>query len=84
MLSSASSSYSEAAGSTSADAGGTCRNSSSYWPFADSASDVLRLKFRPASVSGGEMTVQPLADGDYVVHVTHTHARRVAIAGSQG
>jgi hypothetical protein len=60
------------------------RDRVTYTTFADSASDVLRLKFRPASVSGGEMTIQPLADGDYVVHVTHTHARRVTLVGSPG
>ena len=60
------------------------RDRVAYTTFADSASDVLRLEFRPTSISGGEMTIQPLGGGDYAVRVTHTAARRITIAGSPG
>jgi dienelactone hydrolase len=57
------------------------RNRVSYTTFAEAATEVLRLKFRPTSVSGGEMTVQPAGGGDYVVRVQHAHARRIILAG---
>jgi hypothetical protein len=53
----------------------------SYTTFADSASDVLRLSFRPTSVAGGEYTVEPAGGGDYIVRVRHTHARRITVSG---
>jgi len=56
-------------------------NRVSYTTFAEAATEVLRLKFRPTSVSGGEMTVQPAGGGDYVVRVQHAHARRIILAG---
>jgi dienelactone hydrolase len=56
-------------------------NRVSYTTFAEAATEVLRLKFRPTSVSGGELTVQPAGGGDYVVRVQHAHARRIILAG---
>jgi pimeloyl-ACP methyl ester carboxylesterase len=56
-------------------------NRVSYTTFAESASEVLRLKFRPTSIAGGEMTVQAAGGGDYVVRVQHEHARRITLAG---
>jgi pimeloyl-ACP methyl ester carboxylesterase len=56
-------------------------NRVSYTTFAESASEVLRLKFRPTSIAGGEMTVQAAGAGDYVVRVQHEHARRITVAG---
>ena len=46
-----------------------------------SPTDVRRPARKPAarvpsaSAIGGDLTAQPLADGDYIVHVTHTRAR---------
>jgi hypothetical protein len=57
------------------------RNRVSYTTFADSASDVLRLRFRPTTVSGGDYTVEPAGGGDFVVRVRHTHARRITVFG---
>jgi hypothetical protein len=57
------------------------RNRVSYSTFAESASEVLRLRFRPSAVSGGEMTVEPAGGGDYVVRVRHEHARRITVTG---
>jgi pimeloyl-ACP methyl ester carboxylesterase len=56
-------------------------NRVSYATFAESASEVLRLRFRPTSIAGGEMTVQAAGGGDYVVRVQHEHARRITVAG---
>src|SRR5262249_52030531 len=56
-------------------------NRVSYATFADSATEVLRVRFRPATVTGGEYTAEPVGGGDYVVHVRHEHARRVTVAG---
>jgi pimeloyl-ACP methyl ester carboxylesterase len=56
-------------------------NRVSYTTFAESASEVLRLKFRPTSIAGGEMTVQAAGGGDYVVRVQHEHARRITVTG---
>jgi hypothetical protein len=57
------------------------RNRVTYTTFADTATEVLRLKFRPATVTGGEFTVEPAGGGDYVVRVRHEHERRVTVAG---
>jgi hypothetical protein len=57
------------------------RNRVSYSTFAESASEVLRLRFRPTAVSGGEMTVEPAGGGDYIVRVRHEHARRITVTG---
>jgi hypothetical protein len=57
------------------------RNRVSYTTFAETATDVLRLQFRPTSVSGGEVTVQPAGGGDYVVRVQHDHSHRITLAG---
>jgi hypothetical protein len=57
------------------------RNRVSYTTFADTASDVLRLRFRPTTVAGGEYTIEPAGGGDYVVRVRHTHARRITVSG---
>jgi hypothetical protein len=54
----------------------------SYSTFAESASEVLRLRFRPTSIAGGEMAVVPAGGGDYIVRVRHEHARRITVAGS--
>ena len=56
-------------------------NRVSYTTFADTANDVLRLRFRPTSVAGGEYTVEPAGGGDYIVRVRHTHARRITVSG---
>jgi hypothetical protein len=53
----------------------------SYSTFAESASEVLRLRFRPTSVVGGDMMVEPAGGGDYVVRVRHEHARQITLAG---
>jgi hypothetical protein len=58
------------------------RNRVSYSTFAASAQEVLRLRFRPARVTGGEMTVEPVGGGDYVVRVRHEDARSITLAGS--
>ncbi len=55
----------------------------SYSTYAASAEEVLRLKFRPTAVSGGEMTVAPAGGGDYVVRIQHDHARRITVAGGE-
>lgn len=57
------------------------RNRVSYTTYAESAHEVLRLKFRPATVTGGEMTVEPADAGDYVVRVRHEHSRLITVAG---
>jgi hypothetical protein len=57
------------------------RNRVSYSTFAESAGEVLRLRFRPSRVTGGEMTVEPAGGGDYVVRVRHEHARRITVTG---
>jgi pimeloyl-ACP methyl ester carboxylesterase len=57
------------------------RNRVSYSTYAEAAQEVLRLRFRPATVSGGEMTVEAAGGGDYVVRVRHDHARRITVAG---
>ena len=43
--------------------------------------EVLRLRYRPTNVTGGEYTVEPAGGGDYVVRVRREHARRVTVAG---
>jgi hypothetical protein len=58
------------------------RNRVSYTTFADTAQDVLRLRFRPTSVSGGTYTAEPTGNGDYVVRIEHEHARRITVAGA--
>jgi len=58
------------------------RNRVSYSTYAESAHEVLRLKFRPTTVSGGEMTVESAGGGDYVVRVRHDRTRSVTVAGS--
>ena len=58
------------------------RNRVSYTTFAEAGDEVLRLRFRPASVAGGEYTVEPAGGGDYVVRVRHEHARRITVAGT--
>ena len=57
------------------------RNRVSYTTFAETGTDVLRLRFRPTSVTGGEYTAEPAGNGDYVVRVRRAHARRVTVAG---
>jgi len=58
------------------------RDRVSYTTFADSADDVLRLRFRPATVIGGTFTVEPAGGGDYVVRIRHEHARRITVTGA--
>src|SRR3954467_5878200 len=58
------------------------RDRVSYTTFADSADDVLRLRFRPATVIGGTFTVEPAGGGDYVVRIRHGHARRITLTGA--
>ena len=48
----------------------------------ESSHEVLRLRFRPVTVIGGEMTVEPAGGGDYVVRVRHEHAHTITVAGS--
>ncbi len=70
----------------------------SYRTFDQTASEVLRLHFRPARVtSGGKplpkrkvlergatgYSVLPLGSGDYVVRVQHTNSREVNVEGKQ-
>jgi hypothetical protein len=63
-----------------------------YRTFDNSASEVLRLNFKPARVSSGEVTlaerkdlsdagftVQPLSAGDVTVRVRHTKSNEVSI-----
>jgi hypothetical protein len=57
------------------------RNRVSYSTYAESAREVLRLTFRPTTVSGGEMTVEPAGGGDYVVRVQHDDAHSITVAG---
>jgi hypothetical protein len=57
------------------------RNRVSYTTFKESAQEVLRLRFRPTSVVGGDMMVEPAGGGDYVVRVRHEHARQITLAG---
>jgi pimeloyl-ACP methyl ester carboxylesterase len=57
------------------------RNRVSYSTFSESATEVLRLRFRPASVDGGKMSVEPAGGGDFVVRVRHEQSRRVTVAG---
>ena len=58
------------------------RNRVSYSTYAESAEEVLRLNFRPVTVTGGEMAVEPAGGGDYIVHVRHGNARRITVAGA--
>src|SRR4051812_16464880 len=58
------------------------RDRVSYTTFADSADDVLRLRFRPATGIGGTFTVEPAGGGDYVVRIRHEHARRITVTGA--
>jgi hypothetical protein len=58
------------------------RNRVSYTTFAETGSEVLRLRFRPTNVAGGEYTVEPAGGGDYVVRIQRDHARRITIAGT--
>jgi len=51
-----------------------------YTTFSRSASEVLRLRFRPASIAGGEMSVEAAGGGDYVVRVRHDAARRITLS----
>jgi hypothetical protein len=55
----------------------------SYATYAPAAQEVLRLRFRPTSVTGGEMTVAPAGGGDYIVRVQHDHARRITVVGGE-
>jgi hypothetical protein len=57
------------------------RNRVSYETFADSGKEVLRLRYRPTSVAGGDYTVESAGGGDYVVRVERTGAKRVTVAG---
>ncbi|MFL6029150.1 MAG: alpha/beta hydrolase family protein [Gaiellaceae bacterium] len=57
------------------------RDSVAYTTFAPAATDVLRLRFRPARVSGGTFTVEPAGGGDYVVRVRHEGSRRIVVSG---
>src|SRR5436190_9501303 len=57
------------------------RSRVSYETFAESGDEVLRLRYRPTNVTGGEYTVEPAGGGDYVVRVRREHARRVTVAG---
>jgi hypothetical protein len=57
------------------------RNRVTYTTFAESATEVLRLRFRPTRVVGGEYAVEPVGGGDYVVRIQHEHARRITVSG---
>ena len=65
-----------------------------YKTFDTAAREVLRLNFRPRKVTAGGAalaerkdlkeqgyTLQPLPDGDYVVHVRHDASGEVSIQG---
>lgn len=56
-------------------------NRVTYTTFAESATEVLRLRFRPTRVVGGDYTVEPAGGGDYVVRIRHDHARRITLSG---
>jgi hypothetical protein len=58
------------------------RNRVSYETFASAGDEVLRLRFRPASVAGGEYTAEPAGGGDYIVRIRRDDAKRVTVAGS--
>jgi hypothetical protein len=58
------------------------RNRVSYETFADSGEEVLRLRFRPATVAGAELTVGPAGGGDYIAHVRREHARHITVAAA--
>jgi pimeloyl-ACP methyl ester carboxylesterase len=57
------------------------RSRVSYETFAESGDEVLRLRYRPTNIAGGEYTVEPAGGGDYVVRVRREHGRRVTVAG---
>jgi hypothetical protein len=57
------------------------RNRVSYTTFSAPANEVLRLRFRPTRVAGGEFTVEPAGGGDYIVRVRHSDARRITVSG---
>jgi hypothetical protein len=57
------------------------RNRVAYTTFAAAAEEVLRVRFRPARVSGGTFTVEPAGGGDYVVRVRHESSRRIVVSG---
>ena len=57
------------------------RDRVAYTTFSPAATDVLRLRFRPARVSGGTFTVEPAGGGDYVVRIRHESSRRIVVSG---
>jgi hypothetical protein len=57
------------------------RNRVSYTTFAPDATEVLRLRFRPAQVSGGTFTAEPAGGGDWIVRIRHESSRRISVGG---
>jgi acetyl esterase/lipase len=57
------------------------RNRVEYTTFSRAATEVLRLRFRPAAVAGGSFTMTPAGGGDYIVRVRHDDALRIVISG---
>jgi hypothetical protein len=57
------------------------RSRVTYTTFAESGTEVLRLRFRPTRVVGGDYTAEPAGGGDYVVRIRHDDARRVTVSG---
>ena len=65
-----------------------------YRTFDPSARDVLRLSFKPRQVAAGGAplaehddlktdgyTLQPLADGDWILRIRHSSSGKVSIKG---